>query len=93
MRLCVNFFTVYNDTLVAKGLNNVYNDVSDMNYIMKIISIRKPSVGFMKFASFSVVILTHQKPDSYSALASILVWVDQSDGNNYRLTGQPIPDY
>ena len=48
---------------------------------------------FMKFASFSVVILTHQKPDSYSALASILVRVDQSDGNNYRLTGRPIPDY
>ena len=42
----------------------------------------KQSVVFTKFASYSVVILTHQKPDSYSALASSLVRVGWSDDNN-----------
>ena len=35
----------------------------------------KDSVVFTKFAPFSVVILTIQKPDSSAALASILVRV------------------
>ena len=39
-----------------------------------------PSVVFVKFASYSVVILTIQKPDSYSALASSLVRVGRSYG-------------
>ena len=55
-----------------------------MNYYEN--HIRKQSVVFTKFASYSVVILTHQEPDSYSALASSLVRVGRSDVNNYRPT-------
>ena len=41
----------------------------------------------MKFASFLVVILTIQKPDSYSALASSLVRIGRSDSNTNTETG------
>ena len=44
-------------------------------------SSRVENVVFVKFAFYSVVILTIQKPDSYSALASSLVRVGQSFGN------------
>ena len=38
----------------------------------------KQSVVYIKFASYSVVILTVQKPDSYSALGSSQVQVGRS---------------
>ena len=48
-------------------------------------------INFKKVSSYSIInILTHQKPDSYSALASSLVWVGRSDDNYYRPTGRPI---
>ena len=53
-------------------------------------SFREQNVVFTKFAFYLVVILTIQKPDSYSALASSL---DGSAGNtnNYRPSGRPVP--
>ena len=39
-------------------------------------------INFMKFAFYSIInILTHQKPDSHSALAFSLVRVSRSNGN------------
>ena len=52
-------------------------------------SFRKHSVVFTKFASYSVIILTHQKPDSYSALASSLVRV----GRPVIITVRPADPY
>ena len=52
-------------------LKTVLNDAADtLNYYENHF-VNK--VVFKKFASYSVILLTHRKPDSYSALASSLV--------------------